>query len=120
MISVSQIEKVIKGRTILSDISFEVRSGECVALIGPNGAGKTMLLSCLLGDKKVSRGQVLLAGQDPQTKANREKVAVLPQDNAIPTDLKVKELLRFFQAIYKDSLTNEEIDSLLRFSSEQK
>ncbi|MDQ8766092.1 ATP-binding cassette domain-containing protein, partial [Streptococcus ruminantium] len=41
-------------------------------------------------------------------------------DNAIPTDLKVKELLRFFQAIYKDSLTNEEIDSLLRFSSEQK
>ncbi|BDD39259.1 ABC transporter ATP-binding protein [Streptococcus ruminantium] len=120
MISVSQIEKVIKGRTILSDISFEVRSGECVALIGPNGAGKTMLLSCLLGDKKVSRGQVLLAGQDPQAKANRERVAVLPQDNAIPTDLKVKELLRFFQAIYKDSLTNEEIDSLLRFSSEQK
>ncbi len=42
----------------------------------------------------------------------RRKVAVLPQ-NAMPTDLKVKEFVRFFQAIYKDSLTDAEIDSLL-------
>ncbi|HFU4203357.1 TPA: ABC transporter ATP-binding protein [Streptococcus suis] len=120
MIQVSQLEKIIKRRTILSNISFEIKSGECVALIGPNGAGKTTLMSCLLGDRKVTKGQVLLDGLAPQTLSNKEKVAVLPQENAIPTDLKVKELLAFFQAIYKDSLTNAEIDSLLRFSPEQK
>ncbi|HEL1611152.1 ABC transporter ATP-binding protein [Streptococcus suis] len=120
MIEVQALEKVIKGRTILSNISFEIKSGECVALIGPNGAGKTTLMSCLLGDRKATKGQVLLDGQVPQAQSNKEKVAVLPQDNAIPTDLKVKELLRFFQAIYKDSLTDVEIDSLLCFSPEQK
>ncbi|HEM6101968.1 ABC transporter ATP-binding protein [Streptococcus suis] len=120
MIQVNQLEKIIKGRTILSNISFEIKSGECVALIGPNGAGKTTLMSCLLGDRKATKGQVLLDGLAPQARSNKEKVAVLPQENAIPTDLKVKELLRFFQAIYKDSLTDVEIDSLLCFSPEQK
>lgn len=120
MIEVQALEKVIKGRTILSNISFEIKSGECVALIGPNGAGKTTLMSCLLGDRKATKGQVLLDGLAPQAQSNKEKVAVLPQENAIPTDLKVKELLRFFQAIYKDSLTDVEIDSLLCFSPEQK
>ncbi|HEL2510625.1 TPA: ABC transporter ATP-binding protein [Streptococcus suis] len=120
MIEVRALDKVIKGRTILSDISFEIKSGECVALIGPNGAGKTTLMSCLLGDRKATKGQVLLDGLAPQARSNKEKVAVLPQENAIPTDLKVKELLRFFQAIYKDSLTDAKIDSLLRFSPEQK
>lgn len=120
MIEVRALEKIIKGRTILSHISFEIKSGECVALIGPNGAGKTTLMSCLLGDRKATKGQVLLDGLAPQAQSNKEKVAVLPQENAIPTDLKVKELLRFFQAIYKDSLTDVEIDSLLCFSPEQK
>ncbi|MEI4328037.1 ABC transporter ATP-binding protein [Streptococcus suis] len=120
MIEVEALEKIIKGRTILSDISFEIQSGECVAVIGPNGAGKTTLMSCLLGDRKATKGKVLLDGLAPQARSNKETVAVLPQENAIPTDLKVKELLRFFQAIYKDSLTDVEIDSLLRFSSEQK
>ncbi|HEL1635430.1 ABC transporter ATP-binding protein [Streptococcus suis] len=120
MIEVRALDKVIKGRTILSDISFVIKSGECVALIGPNGAGKTTLMSCLLGDRKATKGQVLLDGLTPQSQSNKEKVAVLPQENAIPTDLKVKELLRFFQAIYKDSLTDVEIDSLLCFSPEQK
>ena len=120
MIEVRALDKAIKGRTILSNISFEIKSGECVALIGPNGAGKTTLLSCLLGDRKATKGQVLLDGLAPQAQSNKEKVAVLPQENAIPTDLKVKEFLRFFQAIYKDSLTDVEIDSLLCFSPEQK
>ncbi|WP_449454804.1 ABC transporter ATP-binding protein [Streptococcus suis] len=120
MLEVRALDKVIKGRTILSNISFEIKSGECVALIGPNGAGKTTLMSCLLRDRKATKGQVLLDGLPPQAQSNKEKVAVLPQENAIPTDLKVKELLRFFQAIYKDSLTDVEIDSLLCFSPEQK
>ena len=120
MIEVRALDKAIKGRTILSNISFEIRSGECVALIGPNGAGKTTLMSCLLGDRKATKGQVLLDGLAPRAQSNKEKVAVLPQENTIPTDLKVKELLHFFQAIYKDSLTDVEIDSLLCFSPEQK
>ena len=63
VIQVTSLGKRIKGKTILEDISFEIKQGDCVALIGPNGAGKTVLMSCILGDKKHSSGQVLIEGK---------------------------------------------------------
>ena len=41
VIQVTSLGKRIKGKTILEDISFEIKQGDCVALIGPNGAGKS-------------------------------------------------------------------------------
>lgn len=120
MIQVETIDKVIKGKTILSGISFEVAEGDCVALIGPNGAGKTTFMSCLLGDKHVTAGRVSIDKDKPNSPANKKKIAVLPQENVIPTDLKVKELLSFFQAIHQQALSDGEIDALLGFSKEQK
>ena len=42
----------------LSDISFEVNSGEFIGLIGPSGSGKTTLINCLDGLLKPSSGNV--------------------------------------------------------------
>ena len=90
VIQVSSLGKRIKGKTILEDISFEINKGDCVALIGPNGAGKTVLMSCILGDKKPSSGQVLIDGKAGKAK---NKIAVLLQENTIPNSLKVEELI---------------------------
>ena len=102
VIQVSSLGKRIKGKTILEDISFEINQGECVALIGPNGAGKTVLMSCILGDKKPSSGQVLIEGKAGKAK---NQIAVLLQENTIPNSLKVSELIAFFQAISDNPLT---------------
>ena len=96
VIQVSSLGKRIKGKTILEDISFEINQGDCVALIGPNGAGKTVLMSCILGDKKPSSGQVLIEGKAGKAK---NQIAVLLQENTIPNSLKVTELIAFFQSI---------------------
>lgn len=37
------------NKTVLSEVSFELNAGECLAVIGPNGAGKTTLLHALAG-----------------------------------------------------------------------
>ena len=120
MIKVESLNKIIKGKAILKDISFEVADGECVALIGPNGAGKTTLLDCLLGDKLVSSGQVSIQGL-PVTSSKLDYIrGYLPQENVIVQKLKVKELIAFFQSIYPNPLNNQEIDQLLQFDKQQK
>ena len=120
MIKVESLNKNIKDKGILKDISFEVAEGECVALIGPNGAGKTTLLDCLLGDKLVTSGQVSIQGL-PVTSSKLDYTrSYLPQENVIVQKLKVKELIAFFQSIYPKPLSNQEIDQLLQFDQRQK
>ena len=120
VIKVEKLSKKIKDKEILRNISFEINDGECVALIGPNGAGKTTLIDCLLGDKFVSSGQVAIQGFAPTDPRLKQLISILPQENTVVQDLKVKELLSFFQSIYPNCLSNQEIDDLLRFSDKQK
>ena len=120
VIKVEKLSKKIKDKEILRNISFEIHDGECVALIGPNGAGKTSLIDCLLGDKFVSSGQVAIQGFTPIDPRLKQLVSVLPQENAVVQSLKVKELLSFFKSLYPNSLSDKEIDDLLRFSDKQK
>ena len=120
VIKVEKLSKKIKDKEILRNISFEINDGECVALIGPNGAGKTTLIDCLLGDKFMSSGQIAIQGFAPTDPRLKQLISILPQENTVVQDLKVKELLSFFQSIYPNSLSNQEIDDLLRFSDKQK
>ena len=120
VIKVEKLSKKIKDKEILRNISFEINDGECVALIGPNGAGKTTLLDCLLGDKLVTSGQVSIQGL-PVTSSKLDYTrSYLPQENVIVQKLKVKELIAFFQKIYPNHLSNQEIDQLLQFDKQQK
>ena len=120
VIKVEKLSKKIKDKEILRNISFEIHHGECVALIGPNGAGKTTLIDCLLGDKFMSSGQIAIQGFAPTDPRLKQLISVLPQENAVVQSLKVKELLSFFKSLYPDSLSDKEIDDLLRFSDKQK
>ncbi len=120
VVKVEKLSKKIKDKEILRNISFEINDGECVALIGPNGAGKTTLLDCLLGDKLVTSGQVSIQGL-PVTSSKLDYTrAYFPQENIIVQKLKVKELIAFFQRIYPNPLSNQEIDQLLQFVKQQK
>jgi ATP-binding cassette subfamily B protein len=51
-------------RPCLEDVSFEVASGETVALVGPNGAGKTTLVKLLTGLYAMDEGAITLDGSD--------------------------------------------------------
>ena len=116
ILQVTNLVKKIKGKTILDHISFEVGKGDCLALIGPNGAGKTTLMSCILGDKKASSGQVFIKGKKGKA---QDQIAVLLQENTIPSQLRVRELITFFQDISENGLSKVEIQALLQFKDDQ-
>ena len=50
----------IGAKTILDDVSLELKAGETVALLGANGAGKSSLLKALCGDIKLKSGEINL------------------------------------------------------------
>jgi energy-coupling factor transport system ATP-binding protein len=49
---------------VLHDISFEIHTGDVIAILGHNGAGKTTLVKHALGLLKPTQGRVLLQGED--------------------------------------------------------
>ena len=73
---VEDISLSFGGIQALSDINFEVREGEILAIIGPNGAGKTSLLNCLNNFYHPDKGRILLDGHD-LTRLSPHRIAQL-------------------------------------------
>ncbi len=63
-LSVKNIDFSYDRKEILKDISFDVQSGELLALVGPNGVGKTTLLKCINRIHSISAGQISIDGKD--------------------------------------------------------
>lgn len=48
-------------RQVFSNVSFEIKEDDRIALVGPNGAGKSTLLKCILGIEELDEGQVVMS-----------------------------------------------------------
>ena len=59
-----KLEKKVKDKILVQDISFSVNQGEVVGLVGPNGAGKTTIIKLILGLVKITKGNVYINGVD--------------------------------------------------------
>lgn len=64
LLSVDDVSLRFGGVTALSDVSFEVGTGELFAVIGPNGAGKTSMFNVICGFVKPSQGRLTFAGKE--------------------------------------------------------
>jgi nitrous oxidase accessory protein len=112
-ISVRGLVKRFARVTAVDDVSFEVRSGETVALWGPNGAGKTTVLRCLLG-LLPCRGTAHILGQPcgPRGRASRQRLGYVPQDVRLHADQSVRDTVRFYARLRR--VAPERVASLLR------
>ena len=88
VLKAEHITKQYSGRTIIEDISIELREGELVSLLGVSGAGKTTLFHVLSGLVSPEEGRVLLSGEDITAKPGRisymmQKDLLLPHKKII-------------------------------------
>lgn len=62
VLQAEKLTKVIGKRTIVSDLSLELKKGEILGFLGPNGAGKTTTIRMIVGLSRITSGDVLIGG----------------------------------------------------------
>ena len=58
VMAVRDFQKSFDGRTLFSNVHFDLRAGDRVALLGPNGIGKSTLLRCIMGELAPDQGYI--------------------------------------------------------------
>ena len=95
LLRVTQLSRNFGGLAAVDRLDLSVDEGEILGLIGPNGAGKSTVLNLIDGTLKVSRGSIVLQGQDitryPSYRRARRGIARVFQKNALFKSMTVLE-----------------------------
>lgn len=118
-LSAHHLKKRYKARTVVEDVSFEVKSGEVVGLLGPNGAGKTTCFYMIVGLVAVDGGDVYIDDTKlthlPMHSRARLGVSYLPQEASVFRKLNVEENIQAVLELLKlpDAEMKDRLEGLL-------
>jgi lipopolysaccharide export system ATP-binding protein len=94
-LTVRNVVKSFKKRTVVRGVSLELNRGEAVGLLGPNGAGKTTVFYMITGLIPADEGSIKIDGRDmtklPMYRRARLGIGYLPQEASIFRGLTVEE-----------------------------
>jgi lipopolysaccharide export system ATP-binding protein len=114
-LSANNLNKRYKKRTVVHDVSFDVKSGEVVGLLGPNGAGKTTTFYMIVGLVASDGGEVYLDDDRithfPIHRRAHMGVSYLPQEASVFRKLTVTENIKAVLELQK--LSKDEVHSSL-------
>lgn len=101
-IDVQGLTKSFNGRTVVRDLSMQVRRGSIYGFLGPNGSGKTTTIRMLCGLLTPDAGHGTTLGYDILTEAAKIKrqVGYMTQRFSLYQDLSVRENLEFVARLY--------------------
>ncbi len=103
MLDVQNLCKSFDKKPYLTELTFQVGAGDCLALLGGNGAGKTLLLNLLATLVEPTSGTISITGLDAfaNLKQVRPLIGYVPAAFAGYPELSVVEYLDFFAAAYR-------------------
>lgn len=115
----SNLIKRYKSRTVVNNVSVEVKQGEIVGLLGPNGAGKTTTFYMTVGLIKPNEGHIFLGDKDitdePMYRRAQLGIGYLPQEASVFRKLSVEDNLKAILEMSKLSKQEQsnKLESLL-------
>ena len=83
-------------KTIISDLSFDVKKGEIFGLLGANGCGKTTTIRALLGFYAPTAGELLIDGKKYNPEDSRVVVGYLPEERGLYRKESVIDTMVYF------------------------
>lgn len=115
-LTIQNLSKSYKNRSVIKDISFTVSSGKIIGLLGPNGAGKTTCFYTALGLVKPDGGNIYINDKNITKykihQRGRMGLAYLPQEASIFRKLTVKDNIMAVLETHKDLSSNQRYDKL--------
>ena len=94
----NKLIKRYSKRTVVNEVSLEVKQGEIVGLLGPNGAGKTTNFYMIVGLIKPDGGKIFLDTTEitnlPMYKRARLGIGYLPQEASVFRDLSIEDNIK--------------------------
>ena len=109
IISVVNLSKKFKGKSVLEDLSFEVMRGEFLSLLGPSGCGKTTILRMLIGIEPPTGGQIFKNGTDiTRTPPKDRNIGIVFQNYSLFPNMDVYHNIAY--ALQARRTGKEEID----------
>jgi lipooligosaccharide transport system ATP-binding protein len=113
------LKKSYDGFEAVKGVDFEVQQGECFGFLGPNGAGKTTTMKMIYGAVIPTDGELDVAGLDVRSceREIKRRIGVVPQENNLDDELKVKENLLVYGRYYDlpRKLALQRAEELLEF-----
>ena len=102
ILKVQNLTKLYGSKKGVSDISFDVGSGEIVGLLGPNGAGKTTTVECILGLRDPDSGRIEVNGIDSRSAPDtvRRMMGAQLQSTSLHDSITPRETTRLFASFY--------------------
>ncbi|OGA54761.1 MAG: ABC transporter ATP-binding protein [Betaproteobacteria bacterium RIFCSPLOWO2_12_FULL_62_13] len=97
----ANVGKSYAGVSALTDLSLEVRRGECFGLVGENGAGKTTLIKCMLDFCDTDCGSIEIFGIPHRSTAARAPLAYLPERFTPPFYLGGRDFLQYILKLHR-------------------
>lgn len=93
-----------KKKKFIKDLSFNIEKGKITTILGPNGSGKSTVLSLLCGLNKISSGEIIINDKDIKNMKYKDiakEIATVHQQNTVPDDITVKELIAYGRMPHK-------------------
>ena len=103
-LQISDLTYAYGDKKAIDQVSLCVNKGEFIGLIGPNGSGKSTVLKNVYRGLKPDGGRILLDGEDllkMSFKKSARKMAVVGQENEIPFDFLVEEIVAMGRSPHK-------------------
>lgn len=116
MIDIKNVSLTIGRARILTSVDLQIPKGGITALVGPNGAGKSSLLSLIARLVPLQTGAISVDGLPVEKTSGRELakvLAILRQDTATASRLRVRELVGFGRFPHHRGRLTAEDDALI-------